>query len=112
MKTKFTSSAVANALTEEAASEIATRFNLTLDDVRPDFNQANEYGQQKVSGLFSTGNDEENARLRAEHAGRYNDATFLFESYCAQYGFEQRAEARDYARYETAAFGGRYGQSE
>ncbi len=111
MKTKFSTCALPNSLHEQDADDIAARHGLTLDEMRADFNQANEYGRQICSGCFSTGNAVEEAAMRAEHAGRYNDAAYLFESYCAQASFESRADSRAYARYEEAAFGGPHGQS-
>lgn len=97
----YTSADAPNTLTEAEAKLLARRHGLTLDDVRADYAQANEYGQENsLIQPFTCGRAELNA-----HVGRYHCAAYLFESYCRQVSYETRAEARDYARYEEAAFG-------
>ena len=104
MKTIFSTQPTPNSITEEQGQEIAARYDLSLDDMRADFNQANEYGQQVCAGKFSVA-PELVEPMRLAHAGRYNDAAFLFDSYCAQMDYETRCADREYARYNEAAYG-------
>lgn len=105
MKTKFSTQPEPNSISEAEGARIAARYDLTVDDMRADFNQANEYGQQVCAGHFSVASESERLALVAAHAGRYYDAAYLFDSYCSQAAHESRADARAYARYQDAAFG-------
>ncbi len=91
----FISNANPNSLYEEDAESIANRYGLTLDDMRADFKQANEYGQQIIRP---------NPNIPS-HVGRYNDACFLFTSYCRQEARENICASQEAERNEDRAFG-------
>lgn len=103
----FESASCPNALTEEEGEEIAARHGLTLADVRPDFAQANEYGQGAPIGprAFPGAPDGEREQLQATHEGRFHSARFLFEGYCYESARVSYCESQEAIRNEDRAYG-------